>query len=596
MLPVRRRLSQLPGRSTIRSIGDGRRRQPRSSEDLAGRASPAIAAQPRRHTASHPSADVSDPASTSSSGSAARGVGHAASATSVRPREAHQRARPAATRHRTPRRTCAAELAWTRVADAGSRRTSMPADAAGASETSHGRRRQHVRAALPRRVDASRVSIVPSRSATVRRTPGISCERPIRSTLVSFIPLFGGPLARCRRRSAAQRPALRSSHLQCRHARLGHESRAGSAARRRDAPGERTAPSTAHRRCTPMRPRIVEPWRTQPAASPTGAGCLHSQRPRTAASAAPSVRRATAPCCRRSVPTRARPQRELAWRARDTSAADADGPAPASRHAVRSSLPPTVRRTPGISCERPICSTLVSFIPLFGGSSYSCTAGYEQRLRAPLRPSTYASITPAARAERTPEARAPRCRPRRLTTPAACAPSMPSSATATAATRVATSAEAQHPQSAAGRRIGPPLSPRRLAQAACRTANADAHLALAASQPLSECDGRRVFAPASSRSALPPDCPPNTGDKLRASNTLNARQLHPLVRRPRPELTLANVSTCQACGLPGRLSLENAPPVYCSTAECQKAIPSRFASDTRTTHRPGNRFQSRNAA
>ena len=27
--------------------------------------------------------------------------------------------------------------------------------------------------------------------------------------------------------------------------------------------------------------------------------------------------------------------------------------------------------------------------------------------------------------------------------------------------------------------------------------------------------------------------PPNTGDKLRASNTLNARLLHPLVRRPR---------------------------------------------------------------
>jgi hypothetical protein len=27
--------------------------------------------------------------------------------------------------------------------------------------------------------------------------------------------------------------------------------------------------------------------------------------------------------------------------------------------------------TPGISCERPICSTLVCFIPLFGGSSHS---------------------------------------------------------------------------------------------------------------------------------------------------------------------------------------------------------------------------------
>jgi hypothetical protein len=26
--------------------------------------------------------------------------------------------------------------------------------------------------------------------AIVRRTPGISCERPIRSTLVCFIPLF----------------------------------------------------------------------------------------------------------------------------------------------------------------------------------------------------------------------------------------------------------------------------------------------------------------------------------------------------------------------------------------------------------------------
>jgi hypothetical protein len=30
-----------------------------------------------------------------------------------------------------------------------------------------------------------------------------------------------------------------------------------------------------------------------------------------------------------------------------------------------------------------------------------------------------------------------------------------------------------------------------------------------------------------------PACPPNTRDKLRASNMLNARLLHPLVRRPR---------------------------------------------------------------
>jgi hypothetical protein len=29
----------------------------------------------------------------------------------------------------------------------------------------------------------------------VRRTPGISCERPVRSALVSFIPLFDAPFA-----------------------------------------------------------------------------------------------------------------------------------------------------------------------------------------------------------------------------------------------------------------------------------------------------------------------------------------------------------------------------------------------------------------
>jgi hypothetical protein len=32
-------------------------------------------------------------------------------------------------------------------------------------------------------------------SARVRRTPGISCERPVCSTLVSFIPLFGSLVA-----------------------------------------------------------------------------------------------------------------------------------------------------------------------------------------------------------------------------------------------------------------------------------------------------------------------------------------------------------------------------------------------------------------
>src|SRR3970282_140211 len=37
-----------------------------------------------------------------------------------------------------------------------------------------------------------------------------------------------------------------------------------------------------------------------------------------------------------------------------------------------SALPRPVRPTPGISCERPICSTLVCFIPLFCGPAQPC--------------------------------------------------------------------------------------------------------------------------------------------------------------------------------------------------------------------------------
>jgi len=36
------------------------------------------------------------------------------------------------------------------------------------------------------------VAVLRRQSSPVRRTPGISCERPIRSTLVCFIPLFDG--------------------------------------------------------------------------------------------------------------------------------------------------------------------------------------------------------------------------------------------------------------------------------------------------------------------------------------------------------------------------------------------------------------------
>jgi hypothetical protein len=43
-----------------------------------------------------------------------------------------------------------------------------------------------------------------------------------------------------------------------------------------------------------------------------------------------------------------------------------------------------VRRTPGISCERPICSTLVCFIPLLDGPVALRVLALKLRLYAPL--------------------------------------------------------------------------------------------------------------------------------------------------------------------------------------------------------------------
>ena len=58
--------------------------------------------------------------------------------------------------------------------------------------------------------------------------------------------------------------------------------------------------------------------------------------------------------------------------------------------------------------------------------------------------------------------------------------------------------------------------------------------------------------------AAPPIGPPNTGDKLRASNMLNARLLHPLVRRPRRFLRTRFGCRC-ALDWPAR-SCEHAVP------------------------------------
>jgi len=57
-----------------------------------------------------------------------------------------------------------------------------------------------------------------------------------------------------------------------------------------------------------------------------------------------------------------------------------------------------------------------------------------------------------------------------------------------------------------------------------------------------------VAGPGRVRLVLPPAGPQNTGDKLRASNMLNARLLHPLVRRPRRSLASQCMDAAIAAG------------------------------------------------
>ena len=55
-----------------------------------------------------------------------------------------------------------------------------------------------------------------------RRTPGISCERPIRSTLVSFIPLFDGMVPTPTRSDSLRRRRTRPWELAIRRQASGH--------------------------------------------------------------------------------------------------------------------------------------------------------------------------------------------------------------------------------------------------------------------------------------------------------------------------------------------------------------------------------------
>ena len=198
------------------------------------------------------------------------------------------------------------------------------------------------------------------RPARRRRTPGISCELQYAQRFVCFIPLFGGLVAR------------------------------------RDEPFD--ARATAPDCCdTPMRLLTNPGWRPQGA--PSCLECRNSERARSwrvhnaptlverrqpatyedAFSTSHSNAGAQTTClCPRPGPVW--PTQHRARLARQIAVA----PAVAQQLRRRRSRDTgSVRRTPGISCERPICSTLVCFIPLFDGLVARRDEPFDARATAP---------------------------------------------------------------------------------------------------------------------------------------------------------------------------------------------------------------------
>ena len=210
-------------------------------------------------------------------------------------------------------------------------------------------------------------------SPHVRRTPGISCERPICSTLVCFIPLFDGLVASPTQAQSSQATVGQAATV----GRMVTQSR------------------------TPTPPRASPPRLGQPRVCLAAAEVEGHRLAGERGVSAPSLRRRRSPATStRLAEVARRPQAEARERRRrragvagkahelpvladelrvlltgcgahQTASAEAqDRPSSGSgsvRRRVRSAHLQPVHRTPGISCERPICSTLVCFIPLFDG-------------------------------------------------------------------------------------------------------------------------------------------------------------------------------------------------------------------------------------
>ncbi len=296
-------------------------------------------------------------------------------------------------------------------------------------------------------------------------------------------------------------------------------------ARADDPPSLPTTAGAGHRR----RPRLLSHSRQRSTAPEvhSSAGTSHRSAPLAATDGLAEVRAARrvrrAPCLAASNPSAMR------------------RPACSRRPRSVSTLPPTVRRTPGISCEAPIRSGFVSFIPLFDGVAHSCArlvrsddccapCRHHVQIVPPESRQSRTNATACLRTDRASVDAARRRLPRRLTRTRRAASAAPGSP---AGRRGRTPTLRLEPE-VHGDSRGHDLRDARARRPATVTTSARPDFALAAtpiSRSIARRHGRRrqLCRPLSVAAR---DCPSNTGDKLQSSNTLRLCQLHPLVRRP----------------------------------------------------------------
>ena len=215
---------------------------------------------------------------------------------------------------------------------------------------------QHLEGDDPDKEAASKIPHTPGQPASrsfrrVRRTPGISCERSVCSTLVCFIPLLGrhrdstdhGRRQPCYSESVTPIPRTLHSDPWLATA-LTADAASGSTPVMRAASSTRRRDRNSGARFGQRAPSRI----TLPGVGPkaTGVGPMERTIPRSAHS------------------RRSRNKEEGRRPACTRTPESAPVPTPVTR--LRRWPREMVGRTPGISCEAPICSGFVCFIPLLG--------------------------------------------------------------------------------------------------------------------------------------------------------------------------------------------------------------------------------------